>query len=294
MDMEDMKNVYSEKHYEELMQKIGGPGNRPKGFSFFAGAGGFDLGFLAAGCEIVGANEWDTAAFMTYATNLCSIPLDIHFCSEEDKQRLENRLAKEYKTSKEIQDGKEVDVISGPLAGQGFIKNKPWFPAVKNFWFGDIKKLKGEDILKTLGLKKGELDFVCGGPPCQGFSRANPKNAKGINEDDRNQLVYEYARLIVELQPKMFVMENVANMASFYDYDGLKVIDKFNAIVATKDLGIIDKAKKILDQHSWFGNIARDYYSLKDEHGKPVKENPGKETAKNEGQLDLFEQLSDL
>lgn len=61
-------------------------------------------------------------------------------------------------------------IPSGSVAGSGWIKNTE-HPGVKNFWFGDMHNLKGKDILNTLGLKEGDIDLVCGGPPCQGFKR---------------------------------------------------------------------------------------------------------------------------
>lgn len=69
----------------------------------------------------------------------------------------------------------------------------------------DIRRLRGEDLLKKTGI--GELDLFAGGPPCQGFSKQK-RGAHG--GDERNGLVLEYARLARELQPKCFVLENVA------------------------------------------------------------------------------------
>jgi len=56
----------------------------------------------------------------------------------------------------------------------------------------------------------GELEAVIGGPPCQGFSVGGRRNV----DDDRNQLVFRFADLVGELQPRHFVMENVPGMSS--------------------------------------------------------------------------------
>jgi len=82
------------------------------------------------------------------------------------------------------------------------------FPTVP-VWQRDISTVTGKEILEFTNLKKGELDIFDGSPPCQGFSAA--KGKRNVN-DDRNDLSYEYIRLINELQPKVFVMENVAGM----------------------------------------------------------------------------------
>lgn len=57
-----------------------------------------------------------------------------------------------------------------------------------------------------------EIDVVIGGPPCQGFSNANRKRSKLVNEN--NQLIKEYVRAVRELLPRAFVMENVKMLKS--------------------------------------------------------------------------------
>ena len=73
----------------------------------------------------------------------------------------------------------------------------------------DIATVTGEEILYATGLESGELDILDGSPPCQGFSTAGKRK---IN-DSRNRLFEEYLRFVQILQPKVFVMENVAGMA---------------------------------------------------------------------------------
>jgi DNA (cytosine-5)-methyltransferase 1 len=81
------------------------------------------------------------------------------------------------------------------------------FPDVP-VYHGDICKLSVDEVLKTTGLKSGELDILDGSPPCQGFSTAG----KRVVQDSRNQLFREYIRLLRGLKPKVFVMENVSGM----------------------------------------------------------------------------------
>lgn len=81
------------------------------------------------------------------------------------------------------------------------------FPDVPVF-HGDIAKLSGAECLRLAGLKPGELDVLDGSPPCQGFSTAGKRQL----DDPRNSLFKEYVRLLMELQPKVFVMENVSGM----------------------------------------------------------------------------------
>lgn len=51
----------------------------------------------------------------------------------------------------------------------------------------------------------GEIDIITGGPPCQGFSALG----KGDPNDPRNELWEDYIRVVRQVQPKVFVMENV-------------------------------------------------------------------------------------
>lgn len=75
-------------------------------------------------------------------------------------------------------------------------------------WQRDIKEVSGQEILDFCNIKKGELDLLDGSPPCQGFSTSGKRHV----DDTRNDLVNEYIRLIDELRPKVFVMENVSGM----------------------------------------------------------------------------------
>ncbi len=73
----------------------------------------------------------------------------------------------------------------------------------------DAAQLTGNEIRQSSAIQNQEIDVVCGGPPCQGFSLIG----KRVLTDDRNALVFHFLRLVLELQPRYFVMENVAGMA---------------------------------------------------------------------------------
>lgn len=75
-------------------------------------------------------------------------------------------------------------------------------------WKRDIREVAGAEIMAACHIKPGELDVLDGSPPCQGFSTAGKRQVL----DPRNDLFREYVRLIKELQPKVFVMENVSGM----------------------------------------------------------------------------------
>ena len=69
----------------------------------------------------------------------------------------------------------------------------------------DIYNINAANLLKRIKVKRGELDLLAGGPPCQGFSIQRG----GEDEDIRNNLVKRYIELVKTVNPKFFLMENV-------------------------------------------------------------------------------------
>jgi DNA (cytosine-5)-methyltransferase 1 len=73
----------------------------------------------------------------------------------------------------------------------------------------DIGEISASEIREHVQQKypdwNGEIAAVIGGPPCQGFSVAGKQDVN----DNRSQLVLKFINLVVELNPSMFVMENV-------------------------------------------------------------------------------------
>lgn len=71
---------------------------------------------------------------------------------------------------------------------------------------GDVTKINIENLPK--------IDLLIGGSPCQGFSKAG----KQLNFDDpRSKLFFEYVRLLKELNPKYFLLENVVMKKEYKD-----------------------------------------------------------------------------
>lgn len=81
---------------------------------------------------------------------------------------------------------------------------------------GSIIGMSGDDLFKKAGLSRkmvGEIDLLAGGPPCQGFSTAGLKNPM----DARNNLVSEFVRMVEELRPRFFLLENVTGLLTMYE-----------------------------------------------------------------------------
>jgi DNA (cytosine-5)-methyltransferase 1 len=81
-----------------------------------------------------------------------------------------------------------------------------------SYFRGDINELN-----QNLNIYKSnfiDVDLVCGGPPCQGFSMANRQR---ILDDPRNNLYKAYLEFLKVVRPKFFVMENVKGMSKKID-----------------------------------------------------------------------------
>ncbi|WAT27206.1 DNA cytosine methyltransferase [Pseudomonas sp. GXZC] len=77
-----------------------------------------------------------------------------------------------------------------------------------------IEEVDPAIIRAELGLQRGELDVLVGGPPCQGFSINAPER---FLEDPRNKLFKHYERFLEEFMPQAFVFENVPGLLSIGD-----------------------------------------------------------------------------
>jgi len=85
--------------------------------------------------------------------------------------------------------------------------NKPDLPVLDC----SVEDITGSRVREISGLGVRPLDLLAGGPPCQSFSVYG--NRKGIY-DGRGRMLFEYLRLVSELQPRVFIMENVRGLHS--------------------------------------------------------------------------------
>jgi DNA (cytosine-5)-methyltransferase 1 len=107
-------------------------------------------------------------------------------------------------------------------------KTKPTYEANHSceMTVGDIREIEPPD----LGLNRGELDLVAGGPPCPTFSlvgrsKINSLEGRDNQSDERHLLYEEFLRFVDHYQPKAFLMENVEGMLSAENEDGKPVVD---------------------------------------------------------------------
>ena len=113
----------------------------------------------------------------------------------------------------------------------------------KNY-YQDVILLDGRDY-------KGKVDLFVGGSPCQSFSSVG---FQGGLEDARGTLFYEFARLVKEIEPKVFIYENVRNLLKHDDgktwntikniFDSLGYDYKFE-VLNSSDYGIPQTRRRL-------------------------------------------------
>jgi DNA (cytosine-5)-methyltransferase 1 len=112
-----------------------------------------------------------------------------------------------------------------------------------NFFY-DVNLLDGKDF-------RGKIDLFVGGSPCQSFSVIG---SRGGFEDARGTLFYEYARLVKEIQPKVFIYENVYGVLTHDKGNTWKVMQNIFdelgyhyrwKILNAKDYGIPQSRKRL-------------------------------------------------
>jgi DNA (cytosine-5)-methyltransferase 1 len=115
---------------------------------------------------------------------------------------------------------------------------------------GDITEITYEEHIKPL-LDGKQIDVIIGGPPCQGMSISGPRKF----DDPRNKLYLSYMRLVNEIQPKAFVIENVPGLVGLFGGQ-IKdsVIEKFTEmgyqieykILCSSDYGVPQSRKRVV------------------------------------------------
>ncbi|NEQ97237.1 MAG: DNA cytosine methyltransferase [Cyanothece sp. SIO2G6] len=141
-----------------------------------------------------------------------------------------------------------VAVENDPTAAKSYGLNHPDTAMVVD----DIRNCTGPQLLKTAGLKAGELDLLTGCPPCQGFSTLRTKRRTVQATDSRNDLIAEVLRLARSIRPRAVILENVPGLASnkrFSDFQrGLhKAGYRFRySILNAADFGLPQRRKRLV------------------------------------------------
>ena len=114
----------------------------------------------------------------------------------------------------------------------------------------DAREVSGKELIK---LANGVIpDLIFGGPPCQGFSTLGAK----LSSDPRNDLFMSFVRIVEEIKPKCFLLENVKSLTTMYQGQFKEfIIKKFSSLgynVRWKILNAADYGVPQLRQRVFF------------------------------------------
>lgn len=159
--------------------------SKPKLVDLFCGAGGASIGFLKAGFNIVGAVDADKDAVDTYKKNLCEGDIVENYPgSVQFKQPMQADLSRNYETDDQIDN--------------------------------NIPTITFQDIRTEFDLEPGEVDVICGCPPCQNFSIL--RDTEPWPEDKpKDNLLRAFVEFVEEEVPDVVFFENVKNILNAGD-----------------------------------------------------------------------------
>ena len=132
-----------------------------------------------------------------------------------------------------------------PEYAQTYQKNHPATKVLT----ADIRTLDPNEIMAGLGIERGQLDLIAGGPPCQGFSINAPIRSA---TDERNHLFKDYLRFIDAFAPRAILIENVPGLVSFENGATLHaILDALAEFGYGSDVRILGAAYYGVPQMRW-------------------------------------------
>lgn len=177
----------------------------------FCGCGGFSRGFVESGFKTLLAIEIDENAANSYALNYNGTVFEKKLNKIPEKEmyfKLED-----FMTNSDISEFKKVNQYS------------KLNPMVLN---EDIREINANIILKMIKdrFSNENVDLIIGGPPCEGYTGANKDREKipfnRLYKDRVGRLVLEYIRIVGDISPEVFVMENVPGILNYETRENLE------------------------------------------------------------------------
>ena len=136
-------------------------------------------------------------------------------------------------------------------ASETLKKNRPGWNVINE----DIENISSLNLEEYFNIKKGELDLLSGGAPCQSFSYAGKR--LGL-EDARGTLFYHYALFLEKLKPKMFLFENVRGLLThdkgrtyeiildIFEQAGYSIPENQKKVLNAWDYGVAQKRERLI------------------------------------------------
>lgn len=203
----------------------------------FCGCGGFSVGILQAGFEVVAALDNEPNAIATYYTNLC-----------DETTKIIGEIPKKNRKWFGKPDGYRTH-----LAGREQI------PPVRALFIKDIFDVSGWDLMDAAEVEV--VDLMVGSPPCQTFSKCNTRKKKN---DLRGFLLFEYGRLIMEIHPYTFVMENVPQIEAAQLPDGRNLMKTFMEMTKDRNWDLYYEVQEMYPKDAWQREIQKGTTTLCD------------------------------
>lgn len=211
-----------------------GRSQQPILISLFAGAGGLDIGLEDAGFKTVVANELEPHACETLRANKLILGLSADAFEVWFAKQLNQKCYRETPADQVNRLRRRL------LLGNGC---RPPYLQDAKILEGDIRLLPSADLMAAAGVKRGEVDLVAGGPPCQPFSRAGNRETV---ETETGRLFKEFVRVVNDLRPRWFLFENVKGLIlSKTDVLHVKCLDCRKEAVAPFDARLNVLAEKV-------------------------------------------------
>ena len=142
-----------------------------------------------------------------HALERLGFPYEIIFACDNGERKLKTSYEYISQKTEGMSNPEKEEYVSSLYSSEGGInyverEYKANYKISDDRFFQDVKLLDGKEY-------KGKVDLFVGGSPCQSFS---VMGKQGGLDEARGTLFYEFARLVKEIQPKVFIYENVTGM----------------------------------------------------------------------------------
>ena len=195
---------------------------------------------------MIAANEWDVDAAHTYLTNLGGPNTRIVFCTPKTTTAGTAAASAWSATTPRQTAHRSSPAPAGSPPSPTSNRARRSSSAMS-------ARSPASGSSTELDLDGDEIGCVFGGPPCQGFSRAGKRQA----DDPRNELVFEFMRIVCEIHPRSFCMENVPGMLDMVTRDGVPVIDALALMAQEGGMGTFDAIRRSLAETAGAGAALR-------------------------------------
>ena len=178
-----------------------------------------------------------------------NIPYEIVFACDSGERYVDfdcEKVKTKIKKYRNIDREKIVRALYDSTKKRNFVKEAYFanYEINDSKWFTDLRFIDGKEYAE-------KVDIFVGGSPCQSFSAIGKR--RGL-EDTRGTLFYDYARLIKEIQPKVFIFENVPGMLNHDSGKTWAIIEKvfkdlgykiYSNVLNSVDYGIPQERKRL-------------------------------------------------